>query len=267
MIKKPRILVISGYGFNCEEETKFAFQITGGLSDIIHINDLINNKKLFKQYQILALPGGFSYGDDTGSGNAMALKIKNHLWDTLMQFVSGDHLVIGICNGFQVLVNLGLVPALNKQYGKREVALLSNTNVRYTVRWTDVKVVSDCPWFIGINRISLPIAHGEGRFYASEKTLNLLEDKKMIALKYVPGEISKKTDLAYNPTGTLRDIAAITDGSKRILGMMPHPERAVFFNQLPNWTLLKELYFRQRKKLPIYGPGLKIFQNAITYFR
>lgn len=264
---KPKALVFSGYGLNCEEETKFAFELAGVSADIIHINDLIINKKLLKQYQILAFPGGFAYGDDTGSGRAYAQKLKNHLWDEFTKFVQNESLIIGICNGFQILVSLGLLPALYKEYGSREAALLPNSSARYTVRWVDVKVQNDSPWLKGITELSLPIAHGEGKLFVDKETLTKFKEKKLIALKYISGEICEFQNLTYNPTGTLEDISGITDESGRILGIMPHPERAIFFTQLPHWPYLKEKYKREGKQLPEEGPGLVIFKNAVDYFQ
>ena len=264
---KPKILVFSGYGLNCEEETKFAFDTAGGEADIIHINDLISGASALTNYQILAFPGGFSYGDDTGSGNAYAARLKNHLWPKLLKFVQRDKLIIGICNGFQILVNLGLLPALGGNYGEREVALIHNTSARYTVRWVDLKVNPLSPWLKGISELSLPIAHGEGRFYAEAKVLKALRIKKLIAAQYTKGEICRAQNLAPNPNGALDDIAAITDKSQRILGIMPHPERAILFTHHPFWTLTKEKYLREGKKLPRFGPSLKIFHNAIKYFK
>lgn len=254
---KPKVIVLSGYGLNCEEETKFAFDKAGADSDIIHINDLISDKNKLNKYQILAIPGGFAYGDDTGSGNAYALKLKNHLDKQINNFISQDKLVIGICNGFQILVRLGV-------FGN--VGLLHNDNNRYTVRWVDLKIENNSPWFKDIKNISLPIAHGEGKFYAAKEVLVKLKEKKLIAAKYISGEICKYQNLKANPNGALENIAAITDKEGRILGIMPHPERAQFFTQLPNWTLLKEQYVRSDKKIPEDGPGLKIFQNAVKYF-
>lgn len=265
-MKKPKAIVLSGYGLNCEEETKFAFEVAGAPADIVHINDLVDGLCNLEKYQILAIPGGFAYGDDTGSGNAYALKLKNHLWEKIEKFVKHDNLVIGICNGFQILVNLGLVPALGKKYGKREVALLHNDSARYTVRWVDIKIENNTPWFKGIKETTLPIAHGEGKFFASAKALNRLEKENLVALKYIKGEMCDYQGLDPNPNGSLNDIAGITDKSGRILGLMPHPERAIFFTQLPHWPFLKEKYKRANKKIPQYGPGLKIFQNAVNFF-
>jgi phosphoribosylformylglycinamidine synthase subunit PurQ / glutaminase len=266
MKKLPKIIVVSGYGLNCEDETKHVFDAVGGQADIIHINDLIDNKKILNTYQILAIPGGFAYGDDTGSGNAFAYKIKNHLWDELNRFVSVDHLVIGICNGCQILANLGLVPGFDGVYGKQDVAFLNNDSARYTVRWTDLKVCNDSPWLKGISTLSLPIAHGEGKFYAKPDVLNKLNTYGMVALRYTKGDIAEYTGMPVNPTGTLDNIVALTDQSKRIFAIMPHPERAISFHQLPNWYVLQETYRRNNATIPRFGPGRQIFKNAIEYF-
>jgi len=264
---KSKGLIFSGYGLNCEEETQYAFQIAGGKADIIHINDLIDNKKILDRYQILAFPGGFSYGDDTGSGNAFAHKLKNHLWEKLKKFIEKDKLIIGICNGFQILINLGLLPGLKKQYGKRQAALIDNDSAQYTVRWVDLKIENNSPWLKKINSISLPIAHGQGKFYGSKSVLSQLKKQNLVAASYIKGEICQYQSLDSNPNGSLENIAAITDPTKKILGMMPHPERAIFFTQLPHWTYLKEKLERQGKPIPKNGPGLQIFQNGINYFK
>ncbi|MGC9599404.1 MAG: phosphoribosylformylglycinamidine synthase I [Minisyncoccia bacterium] len=256
-MKPPRAIVLSGYGLNCEDETKFAFDLAGARADIVHVNDLVAEKGKLKNYQILAIPGGFSYGDDTGSGKAYANKLKNHLRDELEEFVSRDRLVIGICNGFQILTNLGLLPG----------ALLPNTSARYTVRWVDLKITGETPWLRGIKTLMVPIAHGEGRYYADEKTLAAMEKSHSIAAKYTKGEICKYQDLAANPNGAMKDIASIAARKGRILGTMPHPERAIFFTQLPHWPYLKEKLERAGKKLPVHGPGLQVFKNAVGYFK
>lgn len=263
----PKIIIFSGYGLNCEEETKDAFELAGGQADIIHVNDLIDGRYKLTNYQIMAIPGGFSYGDDTGSGNAYASRLKNHLWKEIKEFVKKDHLVIGICNGFQILANLGLLPAFDKKYGVRQVALLHNDNARYTVRWVDLKIENDNPWFRNIKTISLPIAHGEGKFFADDTILKKINKEKLIAARYVKGEICRYQMLKTNPNGALENIAAITDVSGRILGMMPHPERAVFFHHLPHWPYLKEKYLRENRTIPEFGPGLQIFKNAVNYFQ
>lgn len=260
----PYVIVLSGYGLNCEDETKYAFELAGAKADIVHINDLIAEKKMFRKYHILAIPGGFSYGDDTGSGKAYANKLKNHLKSELDEFIHKDRLVIGICNGFQILTNLGFLPG----------ALLPNTSARYINRWVDLKIAGTSPWTRGIKTLSVPIAHGEGRYFGDEKIFASLEksnsngstNSPQVAAIYIKGEICEYQNLPPNPNGALKNIAAITANGGRILGMMPHPERAMFFTQLPHWPYLKEKLRRQGKKLPVYGPGLQIFKNGVKYF-
>lgn len=263
---KPKVLIFAGYGLNCDEETKYAFDVSGAEADIAHINDIIDGRYKISNYQILVFQGGFAYGDDTGSGNAYANKLRNHLWKELIAFIKKDTLIIGICNGFQILVNLGLLPSLGKKYGERQVALVNNSSARYTVRFTDLKVENSSLWLKNINKISLPIAHGEGRLYASHEILKEMKKNHQIALKYIKGETCHYLDLPANPNGSIDDIAGITDPTGRIFGLMPHPERAIFYHQLPSWNYLKEKYRRERKEVPKEGPGLQIFRNAIDYF-
>ncbi|HUQ84822.1 MAG TPA: phosphoribosylformylglycinamidine synthase subunit PurQ [Candidatus Limnocylindrales bacterium] len=266
-MNKPKVLIFSGYGLNSEEETAYGFELAGAAPDIVHINDIVDGKYKLDNYQILSFPGGFAYGDDTGAGNAYANKIKNHLWDAVNRFVKKDKLVIGICNGCQIVNNLGLVPAFSGDFGDRKVALSNNDSARFITRWVDLKVNSNSPWLSGIETLSLPIAHGEGKFITSDEDLTKLQKNNQIALQYIKGEMSTYLDLPANPNGSTDEIAGITDETGRVLGLMPHPERGMFFNQLPNWQLTKEQLVRQGKKLPTEGPGLQIFKNAVKYFK
>lgn len=262
---KPKVLVMSGYGINCEEETKFAFERAGAEGEIIHINDLIDEHKKLEDYQILAFPGGFSYGDDTGSGMAFANKVRNNLHDELKKFLEGDKLAIEICNGFQIMVNLGLLPALNG-HDTPQVALTHNDSARYNCRWVDVEFSGNSPWTSGLGRRSMPIAHGEGRFYAEPGTLMRLKEKGLVAVTYVNGRICDDQRLPANPNGSLEDIAGLINESGKLIGMMPHPERAIEFTQIDGWRLLKRAYENEGKPVPKDGPGLKIFQNGVKYF-
>lgn len=266
MRQKPKILVFSGYGLNCEAETKFAFEAAGGMAEIVHINDLILSPSRLFNYQILAFPGGFAYGDDTGSGRAYALKLSNHLEEKLKTFIKGDRLVIGICNGFQILANLGFFPLPGQNYGEINCALIHNTNARYSVRWVDVRVTNDSPWLRGLKDLSLPIAHGEGKFFASRANLQKLNKSGLIALKYFKGEMCNFFSYPANPNGSLGNIAGLSDKSKKVLGLMPHPERAQLSYHLPHFTYLKEIYRRSGKKIPKEATGMKIFRNGIDYF-
>lgn len=263
---KPKALIFSGYGLNSEEETAYGFELAGASADIVHINDIVDGEYKLKNYQILSFPGGFAYGDDTGAGNAYANKVKNHLWEEILKFIERDTLVIGICNGCQIVHNLGLVPAFEKQYGERQVALQHNTSARFTTRWADMKIATKTPWLMGLETISLPIAHGEGNFYTTPENLKTLQKNNQIALQYVSGPMSTYLELPANPNGAIADIAGVIDETGKILGLMPHPERGMFFSHMPNWPLLKEEYIRANKKLPKEGPGLQIFKNAVQYF-
>ena len=169
---KPNVLILSGYGINCEEEMAYAFEKFGASAEIVHVNDLIEGLKQFSDYQILGIPGGFSYGDDTGAGKAMANRIVNNLREQILKFVQEDKLAIGICNGFQVVTALGLAPALDGKYGQRQAGLMANENNRYTCRWVNLKTESEkCVWTKGVENLFVPIAHGEGIFYMPEAML------------------------------------------------------------------------------------------------
>jgi phosphoribosylformylglycinamidine synthase subunit PurQ / glutaminase len=256
MKKRPQALIFSGYGLNCEEETKFAFEKAGADAHIVHINDLIDQPSLLKRHDIVALPGGFSYGDHLGSGRAYGLKLNNHLHDALRSFIERDTLLIGICNGFQILTSAGLLPG----------TLLPNATARYSDRWVDLKVVGESPWLTGLETLSLPIAHGEGRYYVTQEELRALQQKKAIALSYTKGEICAFQNLPANPNGALADTAGVLGHNGRVLGLMPHPERAISFFQLPHWTFLKEDMKRKGLTPQEEGPGLALFRNAVRYF-
>ncbi len=245
---------MSGYGLNCEEETKFAFESAGAkrniIADIVHINDLIAKPSMLKDYDIMAFPGGFSYGDDTGSGKAYANKFKNHLAKELAEFLSRDTLLIGICNGFQIITNLGILPG----------ALTYNKKGLYIDRWVDLKVEGNSPWLKNIKKISIPIAHGEGHYVIDSKKYKEMERNKEVAFKYVKEEICKFQNLEKNPNGSDYDIAGVLAYNGHVLGLMPHPERGMFSIQSPLWQTKKHLS-KSRE-----GDGLLIFKNAIKYF-
>lgn len=243
-------MVMSGYGLNCEEETKFAFERAGGRADIVHINDLIEKPAMLRRYDILAFPGGFSYGDDTGSGKAYANKFKNHLSKELEAFLKRDTLMIGICNGFQILTSLGVLRG----------ALSYNKGGKYIDRWVDLKTAkSASPWLAGLGKLSLPIAHGEGRYIVGP-------DAAETAFTYDKGEICAFQNLEKNPNGSERDIAGVLGYNGRVLGMMPHPERGMFFIQRPDYFEKREALARKGARVPEEGPGLAIFRNGVNYF-
>jgi phosphoribosylformylglycinamidine synthase len=286
---EPETLVLTGFGINCEEETAFAFKTAGASVKIIHINDLIENKKILEQYKILVFSGGFSYGDDTGSGKALANRLKNNLNDEIKRFIERDTLILGICNGFQVLVNLGLLPLLDVADIKTQAALEYNDTFRYQCRWIDVMIEKNSPavFIKGIEMMHIPVAHGEGKFYAEDSILKQIESLGLVSMRYSvgaplagasadgasangPSARDARTaglEFPYNPNGSINDIASICSPNGRIMGMMPHPERGMFFTQRDDWTLLKEVYLREGTELPIYSDGIKIFNNAVNYYR
>lgn len=262
-----KALVIAGYGLNCEEETLHAFKYSGLDGNIKHINDLIESPKILDEYEILAIPGGFSYGDDTGSGNAFAQKMKLALWEPLKKFVGRDTLTIGICNGCQIISNLGLVPSFDKNYGERVVAVTYNESARYQCRWIDVKVESASPWLSGVSSMHIPVAHGEGRFIMTDDVLARLQKNGQIAARYVKADGQPaKGEFPFNPNGSMDDIAAITDETGKVLAIMPHPERGMFNWQRDDFDMLKDKAQREGTGLPEAADGMAIFRNAAAYF-
>lgn len=286
-----KALILAGYGLNCEEETLYGFEHAGLSGQIRHINDLIEAPQELEDVQILAIPGGFSYGDDTGAGNAYAQKLRLALWEPLQKFIERDTLAIGICNGCQILTNLGLNPPTGTPYGDRKIAVTYNETARYQCRWIDLKITSTSPWLSGIECMHIPVAHGEGRFMMDEATLKTLRDHGQIAAQYVKptntlhpkldlGSRGKDPDLRqdaerfelangefpYNPNGSLNDIAAITDPSGRVLTIMPHPERGMFTSQRDDYMQIKDTARREGKTVPETTDGMALFTNAAQYF-
>ncbi|MFM2414396.1 MAG: hypothetical protein RI911_89 [Candidatus Parcubacteria bacterium] len=254
---KPRVLVFAGLGLNCEHETAASFAECGAYADIAHLHDVLERPAMLRRYEIIAIPGGFSYGDDTGSGKAYGKKVHTILGKELEQFLARDTLMIGICNGFQILTHAGILPG----------ALVHNDSHTYQCRWVDVVPKGKSPWFGDCQSLSIPIAHGEGKYVDSEERLDaLLVRKHEGVLTYVQGEVSTSQNLPYNPNGSMRDIAGVTNYQGRVLGLMPHPERGFFFTHRPDWTLLREHLIAEKKPLPRYADGRIIFENGVRYF-
>jgi phosphoribosylformylglycinamidine synthase len=265
---KPRALVLYGYGLNCDYETQFALNKAGAEAVRVHTTELLENPASLWDYHLLAVPGGFSWGDDHGAGVILALRLKLALGSALQEFIAAGRLVIAICNGFQVLVNLGLLPGLPGRAGERLVALIPNDCGNFRDDWVHLKVqASHCVFTQGLETLELPIRHGEGKFYASGSVLAELADRGQIVLKYAtPSGKAALGRFPYNPNGSLMDIAGICDATGRVLGLMPHPEAHVTSTQHPTWTLEKETYRRRGEPYPEpEGAGLVIFQNAVRY--
>jgi phosphoribosylformylglycinamidine synthase subunit PurQ / glutaminase len=268
-MSKPKALVLTGYGINCEEETRYTFESAGAHASIIHINDLIESPSLLDDCRIFAFPGGFSYGDDTGSGKAMANRIRNNLHDEFAAFLARDVLVIGICNGFQVLANLGIVPGYSS-FGNADISLERNVSDRYQCRWVNLSVNknSKCVFTRGMTSLRVPVAHGEGNFYAAADVLKKIETNNQLVFQYANDDGTPAQGVfPVNPNGALHDIAGICDTTGRIMGLMPHPERNILFTQRDDWTLEREHLLRAGQTIPDGSEGMKIFTNAVEYFK
>ncbi len=256
MVKtKPKALVIRAAGTNCNNETALAFELAGATAEQVHINELIRGGKNLDDYHILAIPGGFSYGDDLGSGKVLANQLAIKLKQQLEDFISSGKLVIGICNGFQVIIKMGLLPALRGLY-VQEATLTNNNSGKFEDRWIHMKAENDSIFTKGIKRIYLPVNHGEGKFLANDEVLKQLQQNKLIKLKYADESGSDAKHYPHNPNGSLLNIAAVSNKEGNVFGIMPHPEKFVTKYTHPRWT---------REKLPEEGDGLKIFRNMVEY--
>lgn len=258
-MRKPKVIVLRTAGTNCDYETVHAFQTAGADVDLVHINQLIRKEKELSAYQILTLPGGFSYGDDIAAGKILANELKYKLREPVEQFVADGKLMIGICNGFQVMVKAGLLPGFNGISRVQETTLYTNDSGRFECRWVYLKHTDNgkCIFTRNIKDIIyLPVAHGEGKFTAvDEKTLDALEANDQVVLKYVDPD-GDCASYPWNPNGSDRNIAGICDSTGRIFGLMPHPERYLTRYNHPRWT---------REKLEDEGDGVAIFRNAVEY--
>lgn len=253
---KPRVMIIRAAGTNCDVETQYAFELAGAQAERVYIDEV--KQKNILEYQIIALPGGFTYGDDIAAGKILANEIKYKLHDEFQQFIEKENLIIGICNGFQVLVKCGILPAFQKYFESQTVSLIDNDSERFEDRWVYLRVQSERSVFTNDLKsiITLPVAHTEGRF-AVKDTAVLQKIQDRIVFQYV-NEEGKDAGYPHNPNGSIMNIAGITDKTGRILGLMPHPERFFSYIQHPNHT---------REDIPEKGDGFYIFKNAVNFFK
>ncbi len=260
-----KALVLTGYGLNCDDETSYAFELAGATACRVHINSLIDGSVSLDEFQIMAFIGGFSWGDDHGAGVIQAVRMKTNIGDKLLEFIEKGKLVIGICNGFQTLVNLGLLPGIDSDYKTRSVALTYNDCGKFRNDWVNLAINADSPCIFtkGLDQAELPIRHGEGKFYAQDAVLNHLIANNQVALRYAMADGSPANGrFPFNPNGSLNDIAGICDQTGRVFGLMPHPEAFNHFTNHPNWTRLK----REGKIINSeQTPGIRMFKNAVEY--
>ena len=262
-MSQPRVLILRAPGTNCDLETAHAFERAGGRAERLHVNRLLESPKLVDDFQILCLPGGFSYGDDVAAGRILGNQIRHHLADCLARFKDAGKLILGICNGFQILIRSGVLLPVN-QDSSATATLAWNAGGRFEDRWVPLAVSSDKSiFFAGIRSMYLPVAHAEGRFVPRDvQTLKALAANGQPVLRYgdntTPIENAARVAFPENPNGAIGDVAGVCDETGRVCGLMPHPERFIDPTQHPRWT---------REQLPAAGDGLRVFQNAVGYFR
>ena len=261
-MKKVKTVILRAAGTNCDTETADAFRASGADVELVHINALVKEKSMLAKCHILAIPGGFTYGDDIASGKVLANELRFGLKEQLSRFVVAGKLIIGICNGFQVLVKMGLLPDINKKQEYRTGATLSlNDSGRFEDRWVYLKRAREekCIWTKDLPElVYIPVAHAEGKFIPKDdKMLKALRGNGQVVFRYTDAEGSS-SGYPHNPNGSVDDIAGICDPTGRILGMMPHPERHVTHLQHPNWRR-----FTPRTKG--MGIGLKVFKNGVKF--
>jgi phosphoribosylformylglycinamidine synthase I len=247
----PRVLVLRAPGSNCDAESAYAFERAGAAAEIVPLSRWLKAPRLADDYQILCIPGGFSYGDDLSAGRIYGNLLKHHLAESLAAFRDAGKLILGICNGFQVLIKSGL---LDSDDGAGQGATLTwNASGRFQCRWVSLRSAgSQCVFLADIDHLDLPIAHAEGQFRGRDgATLDRLESAGQLVLRY------DAESPVGNPNGAQRDVAGICDRSGRVFGLMPHPERFIDPTQHPQWT---------RREMADEGAGLQLFRNAVGYF-
>jgi phosphoribosylformylglycinamidine synthase subunit PurQ / glutaminase len=266
---QPKALVLRAPGTNCDQETAYAFELSGGAAEVCHVNALLERPAMVSEYQILCIPGGFSYGDDIAAGKVFATQLERVLSDRIDEFKNKKKLILGICNGFQVLIKSGF---LDGGMESNPLATLTwNDHGRYVDRWVQLKTDSGhCAFLTGVENLYLPIAHAEGRFViADEAARSMLQQRHQLALRYTSNGTNAPATAATtageevsvynaaNPNGSMDDVAGICDPSGQVFGLMPHPERFVKWHHHPRWT---------RIETDGEPDGLKLFKNAVEYF-
>ena len=252
-MSKVRTLILRAPGTNCDAETAFAFQQAGAVTSLVHVGELIRREQQLSDYQIVVIPGGFTYGDDISAGKVLANELRLKLGEDIERFIEGGGLVLGICNGFQVLVKAGILPG-SLRAGKPLLTLVANDSGRFECRWVHLKVnrESPCVFTKGIELMYLPVAHAEGKVVADPEGLSGLN----VVLYYADENGNSNAGYPHNPNGSVANIAGICDASGRVFALMPHPERCIRGTQHPQWT---------RQEAKKYEDGFQIFVNAVKW--
>ena len=250
---KVKVLMLRAPGTNCDFETQVAFEMAGAEVDSALVTGLFRKEKHLTDYQIMIIPGGFTYGDDISAGKIMANEIRLRLGDDIRKFVDDGRLVMGVCNGFQVLVKARILPGFDGR-DSQPMTLTANDSGKFECRWIYLKINEDSPCVFtrGMHRLYIPVNHGEGKLVASPDIL----DRLNVAVQYTDATGNLQAGYPHNPNGSLRDIAGICDPTGRIFALMPHPERFLRWTQHPRWT---------RENPRDTGDGLQIFLNAVAW--
>ncbi len=255
-MKSVRICILQSDGTNCDNELAYAFSKAGGSPEFVHVNELRNKSKSLKDFDILALPGGFSYGDDIASGKILAIELISFLKKEIENFKNAGGLIIGICNGFQALIRTGLLPFGN--LGQMEATLSHNDSGHFECRWIDLKTTKSKSTFLKEEHLGhFAVNHGEGKFFSSSDVIKQVEDQNLVVFRYVDEKGNPTQKYPENPNGSINAIAGITDPTGKILGLMPHPEKFVNITQYPNWR-------REKINKP---HGLFIFEDMVNYVK
>jgi len=266
MPSEVKALVITGFGLNCEAETAHAFRLAGAVPEQVHLNDLLDGHRRLDEFHILAFIGGFSFGDHIASGRVLANRLEHRLNEPLQRFIAHGKLIIGICNGFQTMVKLGILPGLDGDYRSQLVTLTWNDTGVFRDAWVHLVVERDCTCVFtrGLERLDLPIRHGEGKFVTlDQKVLERLENERLVALRYADPTTGEPTSrYPHNPNGSEAAIAGICDPTGRVFGMMPHPEAYLFPWNHPHWSR-----WQVSGDPPQEGGGLAVFRNAVAFAR
>ncbi len=259
-MSRPKVMVLRCAGINCNDETAYAFELAGAQAEQVHLNQLLESPGKLDDFGALAIPGGFSYGDDVAAGKILATELTMVVGDALRAFVDRGGLVLGICNGFQVLIKTGLLPGRLANGAEVQATLYWNDSHRYEDRWVRVRTNGARCVFVETDgaTLELPVAHGEGKFVTrTEDDLRALEESGQVWLTYVAADGGKPV-YPENPNGSMGDVAGVCDATGRVMGLMPHPERFLFGYQHPRWTRGPE-----RSE----GDGLSVFRAAVRAMR
>lgn len=269
MTSRVKALVLTGYGLNCDIETAHACELAGFHAERVHINDVLSGKATLSDYGLLVFIGGFSWGDDHGAGVIQAVRMKKHAGEAIIRFVEDGNLVLGICNGFQTIVNMGLLPGFDSDYRARKTAITYNDCGNFRDDWVHLTFddASPCVFTRDMTHAELPVRHGEGKVVADDDTISRLKEKRQMVCRYASSDGSPAGGrFPDNPNGSMDDIAGICDPTGRIFGLMPHPEAYHHPTNHPDWCRNRALLRGSDPETAMHEiPGLRIFQNALRY--